>query len=140
MDNKEGFDMGGAHWADIDSPVFGVETPWPEELPSFRIFMEHYQGRMRQLPNRLMGLIGGALGLPDGYFEQTCSCPVDTLRLLHYYPHTDYQKGEIGAGAHTDYGGVTILLQGTGGLQVLNSVRNEWVHVPPTPGVFTVNL
>ena len=51
-------------------------------------------------------------------FDQNFSTPTSTLRLLHYYPHTDYEHGEIGVGAHTDYGGLTILLQGIGGLQV----------------------
>eukprot|EP00656_Telonema_subtile_P030077 TRINITY_DN3310_c0_g1_i2.p1 TRINITY_DN3310_c0_g1~~TRINITY_DN3310_c0_g1_i2.p1 ORF type:complete len:399 (-),score=100.38 TRINITY_DN3310_c0_g1_i2:1150-2346(-) len=141
LDNKEGFDMGPEHWDSIASPVFGVDTPWPDGLPEhWRQTMAAYHTQMTALALRLLEYIGEALGLPSGFFTQAFEHPVSTLRTLHYYSHTDYVAGEVGAGAHTDYGGLTILLQGTGGLQVLNSVKQQWVHVPPTPGVFTVNL
>jgi len=143
-DNKEGFDLGSPHWSELakHSKVFGAATPWPEEeaLPGYRAYMEQYQESQIQLAYRLLAYIAESLSLPQDYFKQRFKTPVTTLRTLHYYAHTSYQEGEIGAGAHTDYGGLTILLQGTGGLQVLSSARNEWIHVPPTPGVYTINI
>merc|ERR1739848_857646 len=73
-------------------------------------------------------------------FEPHLTKPVATNRLLHYYPNTDFSK-EIGVGAHTDYGLLTLLKQdNVGGLQVLNARDNYWVHAVPTPGAFVVNL
>lgn len=48
------------------------------------------------------------------------------LRLLHYPASAE----QIGAGAHTDYGSLTLLFQqaGMGGLQV--HINNGWVSVP----------
>ena len=125
-----------------DSKVFGTPTPWPEEklVPGYRENMNQYHAQLRGLAMRLLSLMALSLGLPADHFESRFSVPVSTLRTLHYYPKTNYKEGEIGAGALTDYGGLTILLQGTGGLQVLSSARGEWVHVPPTPGLFTVNI
>ena len=66
-------------------------------------------------------------------FDAFCREPSANLRLLHYPPHP--QTGEatfVGAGAHTDFGAITLLLQdGHAGLQVLNKFTKEWVDVPP---------
>jgi isopenicillin N synthase-like dioxygenase len=63
-----------------------------------------------------------------------------SLRLL-YYPPTEastIEEGQLGAGAHTDYGMITLLFQnGVGGLQVQD--EGEWVDVDPVDDAIVVN-
>lgn len=50
-------------------------------------------------------------------------------------------KTKIGAGAHTDYGLLTILKQDMiGGLQVYNALQDAWVHAYPVPNSFVINF
>jgi isopenicillin N synthase-like dioxygenase len=114
---------------------------WPAALPGFREQMLAYHGSMRVLANRLMSLIALSLELPEDYFLPLHEMPVTTLRLIKYPPHpADAAENQLGAGAHTDWGGVTLLAQDdAGGLEVRN-VAGEWIAAKPVPVSFVVNL
>ncbi|MBV6637562.1 MAG: isopenicillin N synthase family oxygenase, partial [Mameliella sp.] len=67
------------------------------------------------------------------------TAPMATLRLLSYPPGNG-AEGEIGAGAHSDYGSITLLLtDGEPGLQV-QALSGDWIDVPHVPGAFIVNI
>jgi isopenicillin N synthase-like dioxygenase len=104
---------------------------------------------MEGLALRLLELLALALGQPVGFFEDKMDHHMSALRLIHYYPLGDAASEEpkrvIRAGAHTDYGALTILNAGQPGLQVLrhdteNRSRTEWYSVPLVPGAFVINL
>ncbi len=63
------------------------------------------------------------------------------LRLLHYSPRSDRAGDrDFGAGAHSDWGALTILAQDdVGSLEVLDK-RGTWIDVPPRDGAFVVNV
>ena len=135
--------MGPAHTDRINSKVFGAKTPYSEHLPNtWQQFMETYHQDMTQLGLRLLSLIGESLGLDPEFFPKAFTTPVSTLRLLHYYSRTDYIKGEIGAGAHTDYGGLTILLGFWGdALRIgLSDLRTLFVYHPRLRLILTLAL
>ena len=72
--------------------------------------------------------------LTEGVLNRGYQVPIATMRLLHYPVRpAGAPDGQFGAGAHTDWGAVTVLTQdGVGGLQVLElrteRVRNVELH------------
>jgi isopenicillin N synthase-like dioxygenase len=127
-------------WATKKIRGFG-HNQWPEGLPGFREQTLAYQAAMRDLGNRVLAELALSLELPRDYFVAFYDMPGTTLRLLRYPPHPQAAlANQLGAGAHTDWGGVTLLAQDElGGLEVRN-VNDEWIQATPVPGTFVVNL
>ena len=116
-------------------------TPWPD-LPGFRDAWEAYYREMERLATRIMGVFAVALGRPEEFFAPFIGAPISALRALNY-PATDRppEAAQQRAGAHTDYGSLTILLPeaGSRGLEILGP-DGAWREVPPVPGAFVVNI
>jgi isopenicillin N synthase-like dioxygenase len=144
-DLKEGYFYGmelpDEHpWAQKRIRSFG-HNQWPTDLPGFREQMLAYQAALRELGDRVLSAIALSLDLPEDYFVPFYDMPNTTLGLLRYRPHPlDARPNQLGAGAHTDWGAVTLLAQdGLGGLEVRN-VAGEWIQAVPVPGTFVINL
>jgi len=143
---KEGFYI-GEELDDADPRVQAGRfnqgaNQWPETLPSFRDTMTEYFNVMNSLGARIMEALALSLNLKPGFFEEFCHQPLSTLRLLHYPPQpANPAPGEKGCGAHTDFGGVTVLLlDDNPGLQVWDARSERWIEANPIPGTFVVNL
>ncbi|MGB2203558.1 MAG: isopenicillin N synthase family dioxygenase, partial [Pseudooceanicola atlanticus] len=118
-------------------PFRGVNV-WPE-LDGFRDTMLAYYNAVHALGVRLHEAVATDLEIPTGFFAPEFTEPMATLRILAYPPASG-EDGEIGAGAHTDYGSVTLLMtDGEGGLQV-KPRGGDWTDVPHVPGAFVVNI
>jgi isopenicillin N synthase-like dioxygenase len=146
-DLKESFNGGPARppegMTDPEALAFCyAATIWPEAPEGFVTAWQAYYAAMEQLAARVMRLFALALRLPEDYFDGFIDAPVSALRALNY-PRQDAspQPGQIRAGAHTDYGSLTILLPqpGSQGLEIL-SPEGAWTPVPPHPGAFVINI
>lgn len=132
-DLKETFtmrDLDGGHVAD---------DRWPSEL--FRIAVRDFYQEIMGAAQRLQRLLALALGVDEGFFVDRHNGENITLRLLHYPPvgSSSIQRQQMGAGAHTDYGMLTLLLQdAVGGLQV-QSENGDWHDVPPRSDSVVIN-
>lgn len=115
---------------------------WPAALPSLRPAVESYYRAMSALAATLMEGFALALGLPDDHFAGLIDRHGSALRLAHYPPlPVDADVADrFRAGAHTDYGTLTILwTDGTPGLQVLLPDAG-WTDVEPVEGGLLVNV
>jgi isopenicillin N synthase-like dioxygenase len=116
-------------------------NPWPEGLPGWREDVSGYFGTMDGLARTLLRGMALSLDLPEDFFEPGFALQMSSVRLLHYPPHpTAHPDRELGAGAHTDWGLITILTQSAvGGLEV-QLPTGEWIAATPIPGTFVVNV
>ena len=97
---------------------------------------------MLRLTHSILEMLVLALGHAPSALSSLTAEPVMNLKLLHYPPHTSTNPLQFGAGAHTDFGVLTILLQqpGKDGLQVYHAASDAWVPVPALEDVFVVNM
>jgi isopenicillin N synthase-like dioxygenase len=145
-DLKEVFNIGppgppAREFADPDEAWAYSPSLWPAALPELEVAWAAYYDAMRELGNRLMSLFARGLGLPPGFFAGQTGQGANALRAINYPARdTAARPGQLRAGAHTDYGTLTILRQDTvGGLEVLDA-DGTWAAVEPVPGAFVVNI
>ncbi len=143
-DLKEAFNVG----LDLDrndpevlnnKPFRGVNL-WPAAMPLFRDTMLDYFNATWRLGRDIHLAIAADLGLSPTFFADKFDRPMATLRLLHYPPRPVGAASSVGAGEHTDYGSLTLLLtDDAGGLEVRHR-DGTWVSAPPIPGAFVCNI
>ncbi len=119
-------------------PFRGVNA-WPD-LPGFRDLMLEYYDRCHRLGCLIHRGFSLDLGLPERFFDDKLDAPIATLRLLRYPAGQPADPAAPGAGAHTDYGNLTILAtDGTAGLQVRRR-DGTWLAAPHLDGGFVCNI
>lgn len=142
-DYKEGLKIGRE--LAPDHPLVAAGTPlhgpnqWPADLPGWRAAMQAYYAACRDLGRQLMGAFALALALPEAYFDGWLRGPMATLAPLHYPPLPPAAE-RLSAGAHTDFGCLTLLAQDdVAGLQIRDR-DGRWRPVPPRPGTLVLNV
>ncbi len=143
-DLKEAFNIG----LDLDpddprvmasEPFRGVNL-WPD-LPGWRETMLAYFDAVWRLGRQLHRAVAYDLAMQADYFEDKLDEPMATLRLLHYPARpSEIAAGQLGAGEHTDYGNITLLLtDDAGGLEVRRR-DGGWIEAPSVPDAFICNI
>ena len=131
-----------AAMVDPDQRAVYAPNRWPSALGSLRPAWEAYYREMTALAARLMGAFALALGLPAGFFAPFIDRHGSAMRFIRYPPVArPTVPGQLRAGAHTDYGTLTILRQddAPGGLEVLTAT-GDWAPVPAVPATYVVNI
>ncbi|GJN08190.1 hypothetical protein PR202_ga26084 [Eleusine coracana subsp. coracana] len=117
---------------------------WPSLPPTLRETTEEYGDEVLHLARRVMRLLSTGLGLeasrlPEAFGgvggEGAC------LRV-NFYPRCPQPELTLGVAAHSDPGGMTMLLvdNHVRGLQVRRPADGQWITVDPVPDAFIVNI
>lgn len=130
-----------AEMTDANERDVWAPTLWPAAMPTLRTALEAYYFAMAELSATVMNSFAYALHLGDGWFDPLIGEHGSALRLAHY-PALDRapDSGALRAGAHTDYGTLTILrLDAEPGLQV-QAADGAWFDVEAPDGALVVNI
>lgn len=145
-DYKEGYYIGVEIPEDdpeAQRPFYGSNV-WPNAgmLPGWKETMEKYHQEALEVAKAVSRLIALALDLDVDFFDRPefLGRPISTLRLLHYEGKlSDPSNGIFGAGAHSDYGLITLLAtDDVCGLQICKDKDAKpqiWEYVPPLRGI-----
>ena len=147
-DLKEIFNVGPVRrprlvTTDPDEALLFSPNLWPRALPELRRALEEYFVAMENLAARLLELTARSLGIEHDFFATRIDRGTTALRALNYPDQvTPALPGQLRAGAHTDYGTLTILRQDAapGGLEVLDHRTQHWVGIPSVADAFVINV
>ncbi|KAK9135886.1 hypothetical protein Syun_015216 [Stephania yunnanensis] len=133
-------------YGDLGKTLEG-SNQWPVNPSNFGLVMEEYISLLTDLARKIMRGIALALGgSPDEFEGDIAGEPFWVMRLIGYPgfsgsggPRT--AENDIGCGAHTDYGLLTLVNQedDISALQVRNR-SGEWIRAVPIPGTFVCNI
>ncbi|MGC7096851.1 isopenicillin N synthase family dioxygenase [Amycolatopsis lurida] len=122
--------------------VTALADGWPDAPAAFRETWLEYLTAVESLAHDLLRLSARALGLAEDFYDDKFDRHTSSLVANFYYPqHGSPLPGQLRRGAHTDFGGLTVLYQedNLSGLQVRHG-ENEWRDVRAIPGSFVVNI
>ncbi|MGI9262956.1 MAG: isopenicillin N synthase family dioxygenase, partial [Woeseiaceae bacterium] len=146
-DRKEAFSSGPLVAPSGHAPTPGFDffygnNAWPDGLTEFREAWIAYYQAMETLGAQVMQLLACALRLKEDFFVPFHQHHLGALRALNYPASKAAENtAQHRAGAHADYGTVTILKPDpqVGGLEIqLPSAK--WIAAPIVTDSFLVNL
>ena len=126
-------------------PEFGrtyAPNIWPREPANYQAVWEAFYREMDDLANRFMRICATGLGVDAHFFDDKNDRASSTCVANHYPAQPDApEPGQLRAGAHSDVGSVTLLLQerAQGGLQVLDK-NDAWLDVVTEKHQIIVNV
>lgn len=116
-------------------------TKWPTRPTLWRETMDEYSQQVAKLSQKLLAAISCTLDAsPDALKEAFGEEKSELSIRVNFYPPCPQPDLTLGLSAHSDPGGLTLLLQDESveGLQV--RYEGRWVTVKPVPGSLVANL
>ncbi|KAJ5103126.1 Oxoglutarate/iron-dependent dioxygenase [Penicillium argentinense] len=140
-DSKEAYYIGREDPVVEHSGFYGpnVWPPLPEE--EFRNPVWEYYQSTHHLGQLIWEILLLGLGHPVSLMEEFAKRPMVVLKMIRYPPHRSDLPGQFGVGPHTDFGGITVLLQEAGkhGLQVWHEGLEQWLPVKAAEDIYIIN-
>ena len=128
---------------DLPADVYAANVYPAGEVPGFEAAVTAWFTAAGRVARTMVRIFGVALGGREDYFAPFTDHSIDVLRMNNYRlpdPGTPLEPDQLGMGAHTDYGIVTVLWADRApGLEILGA-DGGWHPVRPAGGALLVNL
>ncbi len=128
---------------DLPADVYAANVYPADEVPGFEAAVTEWFHAAGRVARTMVRIFGVALGGREDYFERFTDHSIDVLRINNYRlpdPAVALEKDQLGMGAHTDYGIVTVLwADQVPGLEI-HCADGNWHPVMPADGALLVNL
>jgi isopenicillin N synthase-like dioxygenase len=138
---RPGIDLSHPYYQTAAAKAIFVPNAWPPVDGFHEIWVAYYRA-MEALARTIMRLFALALVLDEHWFDDKIDHHMTNFVARNYpdQPHP-LRPGQLRAGAHTDWGSVTILKteDKPGGLEVQSS-DGAWRPVPIVPGTLILNI
>ncbi|ESQ44051.1 hypothetical protein EUTSA_v10006360mg [Eutrema salsugineum] len=111
---------------------------WPSNPPCYKEKVGKYAEETHVLHKQLIEAISDSLGLEKSYLQEEIE-ESSQVMAVNCYPACPEPEIALGMPPHSDFSSLTILLQSSQGLQIMDS-NNKWVCVPYIEGALIVQL
>ncbi|ESQ39113.1 hypothetical protein EUTSA_v10001518mg [Eutrema salsugineum] len=111
---------------------------WPSNPPCYKDKVGKYAEATHVLHRQLIEAISESLGLERSYLQEETE-EGSQVMAVNCYPACPEPELALGMPPHSDFGSLTILLQSSQGLQIMDCNKN-WVCVPYIEGALIVQL
>lgn len=115
-------------------PFEEFATSWPRNPPDYREKMGRFAVEMKRLGIELVGAIMESLNLEATHLKDSIQQGRQMVAINSYPPASGSKVKMIGAPSHSDHSIITILLQSSSGLQVMDRTKKKWISVPDLKG------
>ena len=122
--------------------IYYPNNPWPIEVQDMEASWSTLYRAMDQVAWHLMRIFAAALDLPAPFFDDKIDRNISCLRAINYPDQPEPPlPGQLRAGAHTDYGSLTLLSMedAPGGLEV-HREGDTWETIRVPSDAFVTNV
>jgi isopenicillin N synthase-like dioxygenase len=128
---------------DLPADIYAANVYPAAELPGFEAAVTAWFTAAGRVARTMVRIFGVALGGREDFFAEFTDHSIDVLRMNNYRlpaPDATLEPDQLGMGAHTDYGIVTVLwADRVPGLEI-HGADGNWHPVMPAGGALLVNL
>ncbi len=111
---------------------------WPDEPHGMQEVLNIFFNEVHQCSWKILRALAVSLGESADFFTRNFTRPTSRGSLI-YYPANTQNAGTYGVSPHSDFGCLSMLLQGGPGLTAQNA-DGHWYTVDPIPEVFVANI
>ncbi|TYI72316.1 hypothetical protein E1A91_D07G052900v1 [Gossypium mustelinum] len=112
---------------------------WPHNPPQYREKMGKYCAQVRNLALELMGIIIESLRISPNRLTPKMDRGMQIM-AVNCYPPCPKPEMALGLPPHSDYTCLTIILQSSTGLEILDTDDGNWKMVPELHGALQVHI